>query len=683
MTARPKLSLRLVSVVVLLIMAATSVAVTLVVRSLIADQQSRLLSERTNEAGSLITSIFSSVPTTLPVLAEATGLRVGSTSQFTQTARGFISPETNIGALQVAGTVVTVVAGVGGGTSVVGATLTSGQAALAERATSAKGMVSAVVTTPQGPRLDFDVAVGGLVVYEEADITLFRSYRPAPNDPFSELNGALYASTSADPAQLVLATTRHLPLTGAVKHKMVSIGADQWLLLVGSKGPLIGSFASTSPWWILGAGLLASVLATILVETLTRRRSYALALVEERTLALSEATRAAQAANQSKSEFLSRMSHELRTPLNAVLGFAQLLELDQLTDSQQESVGQVIKGGRHLLKLINEVLDISRIDTGTLAMSLEPVLVSEVIHDTLVLLRPLADHRHIELSAEIDPDRHTHVLADRQRLQQILLNLVANGIKYNHDGGSVTVTCEAAEDEQLRITVADTGPGIKTEHLNRIFTPFERLGAERTDIEGTGVGLALSLRLAEAMGGILDVKSTEGQGSRFGLQLPIAEDPLQEHRNIGDHLTGSSLDDGHNETIESHQRRKVLYIEDNPSNVHLVERLLARRGDVELISTMQGRIGVALAHEHHPALILLDLHLPDISGDQVLRQLRDDPTTTATPIVIVSADATERQIQRLLSEGADAYLTKPLDLQRLLAALDEALDQAAPTTTSA
>ena len=673
--SKARISLRLLSVLILVGLTAATVALALVTRSLVADQQSRLLHERTNEAGALVTTLFGSIQTTLPILAESTHLQPGSTAQFVVTARQFVGPEAStIGALQVGDGGVTAVAAVGNG-PVAGLNITGSQAALAQRAVTAKGSVSAVIDTPHGKRLEFATPVAGLVVYEDVAIDPSKTYRAGPNDPFAELDGAIYASPSTDSSALVLATTRHLPLTGRLDRLPITVGVQKWLLVTDSRRPLVGSLAANAPWAVLFAGLLGALLTTMLVETLLRRRSYALALVDERTVALQEATRAAQAANQSKSEFLSRMSHELRTPLNAVLGFAQLLELDELTDLQHDSVGQIVKGGRHLLNLINEVLDISRIDTGTLSFSLEPVLVGELIDETLVMMRPLADHRQIAVTVGCEDRGHSYVLADRQRLKQILLNLVANAIKYNHDGGAVSVSCESVEDERLRITVADTGPGIKTEDLDKLFIAFERLGAERGDIEGTGVGLTLSLRLAEAMGGTIDVDSTYGQGSRFSVQLPLADDPLQTHREA-EELTPDS--DASPDDVRE-QRRKILYIEDNPSNVRLVERLLDRRSDLEIISTMQGRMGVNLAREHAPALILLDLHLPDINGDEILRQLQDDPVTAATPIVIVSADATQRQIERLLAQGATGYLTKPLDLQELLATIERALDQT-PTT---
>jgi PAS domain S-box-containing protein len=384
-----------------------------------------------------------------------------------------------------------------------------------------------------------------------------------------------------------------------------------------------------------------------------------------------EARGAAEAANRSKSEFLSRMSHELRTPLNAVLGFAQLLELDELTEDQQEAVSQILKGGRHLLDLINEVLDITRIETGQLTLSPEPVLIPDLLGDALDLVRPLAAARHIHLVG--DPAASspaTHVFADRQRLKQILLNLLANAIKYNRAGGSVSVFCKPVGDTRLRIEVADTGRGIRPEHLPLLFTPFERLDADQSDVEGTGLGLALSRRLAEAMGGILDVSSTPGQGSTFWVELAVVEGPVERH----DRLNSVPTDERTPPTAA--RRHRVLHIEDNLSNLKLVERILARGPAVEVIPAMQGRIGLDLAGQHQPAVILLDLHLPDMSGEAVLQQLRDDPATAAIPVIILSADATPGQVQRLVAAGALAYLTKPLDARELLRLLDQTLADA-------
>jgi CheY-like chemotaxis protein len=391
------------------------------------------------------------------------------------------------------------------------------------------------------------------------------------------------------------------------------------------------------------------------------------------TLADLETARvAADVANRSKSSFLSRMSHELRTPLNAVLGFAQVLDLDDLNQDQQEAVDQILRGGKHLLGLINEVLDISRIETGDLALSPESVLVSDVVGETVDLIRPLAEQRSIQILG----DRHTcwdnHVFADRQRLKQILLNLLSNAVKYNRQHGTVTILCDHPDATRLRIKVADTGPGLRAEQVSQLFVPFERLGAERTEIEGTGIGLALSRRLAEAMGGSVDVESVPGEGSAFWVELPLVEGPVERYERLQGDATQPETAPTTNE-----RRQTLLYIEDNLANLKLVQRVVAHRNDVDIIPAMQGRLGVDLAREHQPALILLDLHLPDIPGDQVLQQLRADPVTAPIPVVVVSADATPGQQQRLVTAGASAYLTKPYEVQELLRIIDEALAKSA------
>jgi PAS domain S-box-containing protein len=378
-----------------------------------------------------------------------------------------------------------------------------------------------------------------------------------------------------------------------------------------------------------------------------------------------EARRAAEEANRAKSEFLSRMSHELRTPLNAVLGFGQLLELDPLTPEQTDAVEHILKGGRHLLSLIDEVLDIARIEMGKMTLSLESVHITELVHDALDLIRPMASQRSIHLLTHGMDRCEVYVLADRQRLSQILLNLLSNAVKFNRISGGVTVSCKVL-DNCVRINVADTGPGIRPEHLPLLFTPFERLGAERDGTEGTGIGLALSRRLAEAMGGTLDVDTVYGQGSTFYVTLPLVEGPVERY----DRLNGATPEDM---PITGGDHRTVLYVEDDLSNVKLIERVFAQRSNIELIVAMQGRLGLDLAQEHLPDLVLLDLHLPDLTGDQVLQRLRDDPATASIPVVILSADATPGQIRRLLAAGATAYLTKPLNVRELLKLLDQTL----------
>src|SRR5205809_2206959 len=373
--------------------------------------------------------------------------------------------------------------------------------------------------------------------------------------------------------------------------------------------------------------------------------------VHERTLALGAANeqlqqeiaerRRAEAkadhANRAKSDFLSRMSHELRTPLNGILGFAQLLEMEPLPAGHEESVAQILKAGRHLLGLINEVLDISRIETGRLQLSLEPVPVDETLRGALDIVRPIAAQHGIELSAEVADDRR-HVVADRQRLQQVLLNLLSNAVKYNRTGGVVGVSCEERAGGRLRILVTDTGPGIAPGKLERLFTPFDRLGAEATGVEGTGLGLALSKHLVDAMGGTLDVMSQVGVGSTFAVELPLTAAPVAALEPRG----GSPTVD----PAPPDARMVVLYIEDNLSNLRLIEQVLGRRPRTTLLSAMQGRLGLDLAREHRPDLILLDLHLPDLPGQEVLRRLLDEPRTREIPVIILSADASPGQGER-------------------------------------
>ena len=381
--------------------------------------------------------------------------------------------------------------------------------------------------------------------------------------------------------------------------------------------------------------------------------------------ALRSAKQEADRANQAKSEFLSRMSHELRTPLNAILGFGQLLEMEPLGPEQQESVQHILKAGRHLLELINEVLDISRIEAGRLTISPEPILLSEFLLEVQDLVQPLAAERNVELEGRATEVWGRYVLADRQRLKQVLLNLLSNAIKFNRDPGTVAVSVGNASGDHLRIKVADTGLGIPPEKMARLFTAFDRLGAEQTGVEGAGLGLALSKRLAELMGGTIGVDSTVGEGSTFWVELPGVEGQVERLERTVEGVAAAAKGSGVLGT--------VLYIEDNLSNLRLVERILAHRPDVRLLSAMQGRLGLELAREHRPDLIFLDLHLPDVPGGEVLRRLQADGKTRRILVVVISADATSGQIQRLLAEGARDYLTKPLDVKKLISLVDETL----------
>lgn len=382
------------------------------------------------------------------------------------------------------------------------------------------------------------------------------------------------------------------------------------------------------------------------------------------------AKHAAEEANRAKSEFLSRISHELRTPLNAILGFGELLTLGELTPRQHRQAGMIVKSGRHLLELIDEVLDIAGIEAGRLRLSLEPVAVQEIALEILDLVRPLGAQRNIHIEEVKVQTSSDFVLADRQRLKQVLLNLLSNAIKYNREGGRVTLSCLRAEagadgSPRLRIEVSDTGPGIPAEKMERVFVPFDRLDAELTGVEGTGLGLALSERLIEAMGGSMGVESTPGEGSTFYFELPLAVAPLAQHAQLAD--AASDLAEVHGTA------GTVLYIEDNLSNLELIDQILTLRPGVKLLSAMQGQIGLDLAREHRPDLVLLDLHLPDMPGKQVLKVLVADARTRSIPVVVISADASPGEVRRMLSAGARDYLTKPLQVRGFLEVLDETL----------
>ena len=371
-------------------------------------------------------------------------------------------------------------------------------------------------------------------------------------------------------------------------------------------------------------------------------------------------------ANSAKNEFLSRMSHELRTPLNAVLGFAQLLNMDTLTNDQQAAVNQIMNGGHLLLQLIDDVLDIAQIENDRLNLSVEAVALSEILTDAVQLVRPLATAAGVTIDYDSRTIAVEYVHADQRRLRQVLLNLLSNAIKYNRRGGRVSVTAVVLDNSLVNIAVTDTGMGIRSEHLPRLFTPFDRLGAEATGIEGTGVGLALAHRLMTIMGGGLSALSESGSGSTFIATIPAAADPHRVLRTLPEPPNPPHEADAE-PVVPS---KTVLYIEDNMSNVRLMEQLVARRPQWRLITAGHGALGLELALASPPDLVLLDLNLPDTGGDEILSRLRDAPATSKVRIVVVSADANPHQIRKIKEAGADGYLTKPLAVQELFRTLD-------------
>jgi signal transduction histidine kinase/CheY-like chemotaxis protein len=382
----------------------------------------------------------------------------------------------------------------------------------------------------------------------------------------------------------------------------------------------------------------------------------------------------ARAANQAKSAFLSSMSHELRTPLNAILGFAQILAADNMPttpEQKKEFSGHILKSGRHLLTLINEILDLAKVEAGALTLSMEPVGLAEILAECRTMIAPLAAGRGIRVLFPEAPD--TVVQADRTRLKQVLLNLLSNAVKYNRDGGAVVLACASAGPQRLRLSVQDTGMGMSSDQVAALFQPFNRLGQEAGPQEGTGIGLVVTRRLVEMMDGQIGVTSSPGVGSVFWIELSTAAPAPQAVEN------GPA--DGRQAAPPSAsgapQPHVVLYIEDNPANLKLVQEIVRFRTDLSLLSAPDGHFGLSLARSHLPEIILMDLNLPGMSGFEVLAQLRRDPDTARIPVIALSANAMPREIERGMAAGFTRYLTKPIDIDRFNEAIDGVLAQRA------
>lgn len=390
--------------------------------------------------------------------------------------------------------------------------------------------------------------------------------------------------------------------------------------------------------------------------------------VQQRTAEMKAARDEAERANQAKSEFLSSMSHELRTPMNAILGYGQLMGFDEtLPATHRDNVQEILKAGYHLLELINEVLDLARVESGHLDLTLEAVEVCTIVDDCLSLVETLASKRGISISHH--GLKGAVVRADRIRLKQILLNLLSNAVKYNREGGSVQLEVQQQGAERLRILVTDTGHGIAAERMHELFQPFSRLEASNSAIEGTGIGLTITRRIVEKMGGSVNVVSEAGVGSTFWIDLPLSQAATVQNETgkVADNDT--ALPSSSHDTVQD----TILYIEDNPANLRLMEQIIGKRKHSKLISAHTGEWGIELAQAYRPDLILLDINMLGLDGYQVLEILKASPALKDIPVFAITANAMNSDIERGMAAGFTAYLTKPLDVYKFHALLDSLL----------
>jgi PAS domain S-box-containing protein/excisionase family DNA binding protein len=385
----------------------------------------------------------------------------------------------------------------------------------------------------------------------------------------------------------------------------------------------------------------------------------------------------AEAASEAKSQFLSSMSHELRTPMNAIIGFSQLLKMETknpLALIQQEHVNEILVAGTHLMALIDEVLDLSNIEAGNIEVILEDVFLAKLVTNSLQLIMPLAQRRNIEINLRVNNadisyedllQENIFVKADPSRLKQVLINLLSNAVKYNSENGNITLSCDHVDNNKFRISVTDTGNGLTVKQQSQLFTSFNRLGAEQGDIEGTGIGLVISKNIIKLMDGDIGVACQPGKGCTFWLDIPIGKEVFLDEKKDNANIIQSIKN--------SEEKNTVLYIEDNPTNLKLVSNLLMRLPSMTVLEAHEPVLGIDLAIEHKPDLILLDINLPGMNGFEVLKQLKQKNITNGIPIIAVSANAMPVDINKALEAGFDDYITKPIDVTAFLLVVDKIL----------
>ena len=425
--------------------------------------------------------------------------------------------------------------------------------------------------------------------------------------------------------------------------------------------------------------VLTSLIAVFVVrrthaiqQQLERERNLLEDTVKSRTSELVLARDEAEQANQAKSEFLSSMSHELRTPMNAILGFGQMLEFnpdEPLTKEQKSCVGYIMKGGEHLLELINEVLELSKIEAGKVDLSIEEVSSVSVIEECLPLVQPLAEKRGIALQPVEIHGNLPKVRADFTRLKQVLLNLLSNAVKYNRADGTITVSIRPSNDGRLRISVTDTGHGIAVSRQKELFQPFSRLDAANSEIEGSGIGLMIAKDLIEMMGGTMDLDSTVGKGTTFWIEVPIVEEAFETDSETQEQALSTPL------KVLPNIDASLLYVEDNPDNLKLMELVVSRVKGLSMFSAHTGELGLEMARQLRPNIIILDINLPGMNGIEVLRSLQRDENTRDIPVLALSAAATKRDVEKGIAAGFQQYLTKPINVVEVLATIESALSQ--------